>query len=234
MSRKKRKKSKRRANRSSIDAAAASDQRRDPMPSGETAKSGERPSQGPLERTSPHGRADPPDGPRASSEDVNRPSAGQPKAAVKWKKAVAGALSLPTVTGGLISGLPPAAVTALQQSSQPAAASSGQNLSYPPPPVRPPSAGGEYLLSAEWKNFVGPDNINLGAAEQLALSVVKLANHFAGDRKLTPGFTYSLIQQVLIEVDGITPAKAADLLQKQSSTASPLLDSLINMIRRWT
>lgn len=233
-----RKRSRRRASRSSNDAAAAGKhQRQDQTPGRGISKSEGRPSVGPDARTSLHEHADPQpsaaSSPQVGNEGVERPGAGQPGAASKWKKALAGALTPPTVISGLISGVPAAVVSLFQQSSPPAASASQNLPRRPPPPVRPPSAGGEYLFSKEWKDFVGPDNANLSAAEELALSVVELANQFAGDRNLTSEFKYILIQQVLIGSGGITPAKAADLLQKRSSTASPLLDSLTRMIHAW-
>jgi hypothetical protein len=152
----------------------------------------------------------------------------------RWKKILLTTLTPATIVGGFISGLPPAVVSFFQsqQSNQPPPAAAGQNLPRPlPPPGISLYSGGEYALSKEWKDFVGSNDANLGAAEQMAVSIVDLANHFAGDRELSPGLKRSLVQQILLGIGGITPAKAADLLQERSSTPSPLLALLIHTIR---
>ena len=163
-----------------------------------------------------------------------------PPAPSKWKKKIIAAGVTPAamiggLASGFVSGLPAAAASLFQRPSQAVTArqdpsnsgSSYFHFAYAAPVS---NSGGEYLLSETWSNFVEADDSNLSAAVQMALEIVDLANHFADNRKLSPEYKRTLVQGVLLGAYGITPERAADLLEDPSSTASPLLLPVISAI----
>jgi hypothetical protein len=87
------------------------------------------------------------------------------------------------------------------------------------------------IYSEEWNSFIGSRKENFGAAITLALAIVDRANHFAGNKKLSPEFKHGLANTVLTGSYDMTPEQAIKLLAEPSGTPSPLLTSIAKDIQ---
>jgi hypothetical protein len=82
----------------------------------------------------------------------------------------------------------------------------------------------------EWADFIGADQANLAAAEQIAISIVDLANHWAGKQELSPELKGHLAQLVLSGSFDMGPQQAADVLAEPSGAPSPLIMPVVTAI----
>lgn len=91
------------------------------------------------------------------------------------------------------------------------------------------NSGAEYLLNDDWQTLA--NKAGQGAAEQLASSLVDLANRHAGQPDLSPGLKRYLIQFVLL--GGINPDDAADLVEDFAENPDdPRLEPVVRQIRQ--